>query len=140
MPTPPPASRTAQWERYSDPCFGLDNHPVHHAKRLKQVLRWFGIGLRFTAPASPWQNGRIERFFGTLKRHLQGLRFVDASSLACGLSEFRHYHNHVRVHQHLSGRTPADVWRGIDPWRRRPRHTQWFEGWGGRLRGWHVRH
>lgn len=118
----------------------LDNHPVHHAKRFKTVMRWLGIRLRFSQPASPWQNGRIERFFGTLKSHLQGLRFLDAEHAAHGLEEFRLYYNHIRGHQHLGGRTPAEVWHGIDPYRRAPRRCVWFEGWGGRLRGWQLLH
>lgn len=118
----------------------LDNHPVHRAKRVKTVMRWMGIRLRFSQPASPWQNGRIERFFGTLKSHLQGLRFLDETHLLRGLKEFRHYYNHVRGHQHLGGRTPADVWHGIDPYRQAPRRCLWFEGWDGRLRGWRLLH
>lgn len=118
----------------------LDNHPVHHARRFRTAMRWLGIRLRFTQPASPWQNGRIERFFGCLKAQLGGITFSDPASLAIGLVEYRAYYNHVRPHQHLDGRTPADAWRGIDPYRQAPRRLLWFEGWGGRLRGEWLQH
>lgn len=118
----------------------LDNHPVHRAQRVKTVMRWFGIRLRFSQPASPWQNGRIERFFGTFKSHLRGLRFLDESRLRSGLAEFTYFYNHIRSHQHLGGRTPVEVWQGVDPYRRAPRRCLWFEGWGSRLRGWQLQH
>ena len=57
-----------------------------------------------------------------------------------GLEEFSYYYNHVRGHQHLGGRTPAEAWQGVDPYRRAARRCLWFEGWGGRLRGWQLQH
>jgi hypothetical protein len=41
----------------------------------------------------------------------------------------------VRPHQHLQGRTPAEVWGGIDIYRRRVRRRLWFEAWDGLLQG-----
>jgi transposase InsO family protein len=128
---------------YGVPCLlRLDNHPVHHAKRFKAMMRWTGVRLRFTALASPWQNGRIERLFGTVKACLRDLDFAVCGILhvAQSLGQFQYWYNTVRPHQHLGGRTPAQVWRGIDPYRRAPKQAQWFEGWGGRLRGWVLHH
>lgn len=122
------------------PTIRRDNHPVHDARRFKTVMPWLGIRLRFSQPASPWQNGRIERFFGTLKGQLQGLCFLDHDDVLRGLMEFRHDYNHVRRHQHLGGRTPAVAWRDIDPYRRSARRWLWYQGWGGRLRGWQLQH
>ena len=103
-------------------------------------MHWAGIRLRYTQPASPWQNGRIERFFGTLKAQLRDAAVDDHGQLQNRLVEFRHYYNYVRPHQHLGGRTPSEAWRGIDPYRRPPRRRLWFEGWDGRLRGWLLQH
>jgi hypothetical protein len=36
--------------------------------------------------------------------------------------------------------TPSQVWRGIDPYRQRPKTTIKFAAWDGRLRGWVLRH
>jgi transposase InsO family protein len=127
--------------RYGRPSvIRFDNHPVHRAKKVTAVLRWAGIRPRFIRPASPWQNGRIERFFGTLKSHLGKMRFAEAGQLELGLAVFRVYYNHVRGHQHLGGRTPSEAWRGLDPYQRAPRRLIWYEGWGGRLRGWQLQH
>jgi transposase InsO family protein len=128
---------------YGVPCqLRLDNHPVHRAKRFQTVMRWAGVQLRFTALASPWQNGRIERLFGTFKACLRSFRFSlrDLRQVDCSLDDFRFWYNAIRPHQHLGGRTPLQVWQGINPYRRVPRQARWFEGWGGRLRGWELRH
>lgn len=114
----------------------LDNHPVHHAKRFKTILRRAGVRLRFTAPASPWQNGRIERLFGTLKAHLREFAIRDLPPLCRSLDQFRCWYNAVRPHQHLGGRTPAQVWHGVDPYRQAPTPVLWCEAWGG----WVLRH
>jgi transposase InsO family protein len=67
----------------------LDNHPVRHAKWFKHVMRVAGVRLRFTELASPWQNGRIERLFGTLKAALRGYAIVDVRHLDLSLAQFR---------------------------------------------------
>jgi transposase InsO family protein len=118
----------------------LDNHPVHHAKWFKRVMRAADVRLRFTELASPWQNGRIERLFGTLKAALRDHAIADALHLDPSLAQFRFWYNVVRPHQHLGERTPWQVWQGIDPYRRQPKRGLWFEGWNGRLRGWVLRH
>lgn len=127
--------------RYGKPgVIKLDNHPVHHARLVKKILRLTGIRLRFIQPASPWQNGRIERYFGTLKSAMHGLTFPDATGLRLALAEYRAFYNDVRPHQHLHGKTPSETWAHIDPYRRSPRSVAWYEGGGGRWRGWRLYH
>jgi len=118
----------------------LDNHPVHHSRWFKHLMRLAGVRLSFTELASPWQNGRIERLFGTLKAALRAHAIANARHLDVSLAQFRFWYNAVRPHQHLGGRTPLQVWHGIDPYRRPPKRALWFEGWNGRLRGWVLRH
>lgn len=48
-------------------------------------------------------NGGDGRFIGTVKREL-GRR----------LTGLRQWYNHERPHNHLHGRTPAEVWAGVD--------------------------
>lgn len=83
----------------------------------------------------PWQNGRIERFFGTLKQKLDQWAVPDRPALTASLDLFVVWYNHVRPHQHLQGMTPADTWNGIDTRRRPARRRVWFEAWGGLLQG-----
>lgn len=44
-----------------------DNEAVFRSRRFRWMLAAAGIRQQFTVPGCPWQNGRIERFFGTLK-------------------------------------------------------------------------
>lgn len=62
----------------------------------------------------PWQNGRIERLFGTLKQKLDRISVSGIIDLNTALCEFRFWYNAVGPHQHLFGRTPAEVWAGRD--------------------------
>lgn len=62
----------------------------------------------------PWQNGRIERFFGTLKNKLNHWEVDFFEQLNNALVPFWFWYNHVRPHQHLQGRIPAEVWQGTD--------------------------
>ena len=112
-----------------------DNHPVFHAEKLKQVLRWVGIRQSFSRPASPWENGRIKRFFGSLKLALRDYVIRDASHLVDAMAQFRYWYNHARPHQHLNGQTPQQNWDGINPYQHAPKKMQAFSAWGGRLKG-----
>jgi transposase InsO family protein len=56
----------------------------------------------------------MERFIGTVKRELATESIVDEQELTRTLREIRTWYNHERPHDHLQGRTPAEVWAGID--------------------------
>jgi putative transposase len=97
--------------RYGKPrALRSDNEPVFRSKLLRIALKVLGIRQQFAQPHSPWQNGRIERLFGTLKPLLRRLALPGAGALDTALFEFRLFYNHVRTHQNLGGRTPAEVW------------------------------
>jgi hypothetical protein len=65
-------------------------------------------------PGCPWQNGRVERFIGTVKRELAREPIADGNELSTTLQEIRTWYNHDRPHDHLQGRTPGEVWAGIN--------------------------
>ncbi len=101
--------------------------------------RWFTVGLALVGIRHqridrfcPWQNGRIERVFGTLKSRL--LRWWEAAGVPddvqADLDLLRVWYNHVRPHQGLRGQVPAEVW---DPGRRGALRV--FDAWGGLLSG-----
>ena len=75
----------------------------------------------------------------TLKDKLNRIVPRDAHALDALLLEFTFWYNEVRPHQHLHGLTPAEVWRGIDPYRSAPKEVGRFEGWGGLLMGLYMR-
>ena len=84
-------------------------------------------------------NGRVERFFGTLKEKLDGWSVDDREQLSLALGDFRAWYNHVRPHQHLHGRTPAEAWAGVDPYAAAPRSIRYFSAWDGLLTGFYMR-
>lgn len=122
-------------ERHGCPkAIRTDNEAVFQSKVFHRALALFGIRHQTTELHCPWQNGRIERFFGTLKEKLVPWAVADAPSLNASLAVFRLWYNHVRPHQHLQGRTPAEAWGGVDV--RRPIIRRvWFEAWDGLLQG-----
>ena len=108
-------------------------------KVFRVALFVLGIRHRRIDPGCPWQNGRIERFFGTLKEKLDQLAVDSFEALNEALGEFRFFYNHVRPHQNLQTRTPAEAWAGVDPAVVRPRDEYWFEAWDGLLAGFYWR-
>ena len=84
-----------------------DNEAVFASRTFCLALLLLGIGHQRTDPGCPWQNGRVERLFGTLKAKLDRLAVDSFEALNGALAEFRFYYNHVRSHQHLAGLTPA---------------------------------
>jgi len=112
-----------------------DNEPIFHRWIFRLASKRLGIQPQRTALHSPWQNGRIERFFGTLKAKLDRLIVNDRDALNEALGIFRFWYNEMRPHQHLQGRTPNEVWHGIDVYRRRIRRCVEYEAWSGLLQG-----
>lgn len=112
-----------------------DNEAIFTSREFRIGLKRLGIRHQRTDPGCPWQNGRIERLFGTLKQKLDQWYVPDFAQLNRDLDLFRHWYNRIRPHQNLDGRTPAEVWCGADPYTKPPAHEHWFEAWGGLLAG-----
>lgn len=98
-----------------------------------------GTNVQHIERSCPWQNGRIERLFGTLKQQLNKIAFADAEALQNLLDEFMVWYNEIRPHQHLQGATPMEAWHRIDYNKDRPRSIEWWRGWGGQLCGSRLR-
>ena len=112
-----------------------DNHAVFRSLQVKKVLRKCRVRRRFSEPGKPWQNGRIERFFGTLKAELRFYMIADRKHLIQSLAQFQFWYDVTRSHQHLNGNTPIDAWEGIDSSVQPPKSIKKFEAWNGRLKG-----
>ena len=117
-----------------------DNEKVFTSKLMKTVLYVLGIKHQTTKIASPWQNGKIERLFGTMKQAFTDLVFPTSQSLEEGLKEFRFFYNHVRLHQHLGYNTPANVW-DTKPMSTSKTHREiiYYEGLCGNVAGYYYR-
>ena len=148
-------------ERFGKPkALRTDNEAVFTSKLFRFGLWFLGIRHQRIDLSCPWQNGRCERFFGTLKRGLDQIAIDSREALNLGLADFRFFYNHVRPHQHLAGLTPAEVWAGLR-WKVKPGATAnelmagtgvaaiaalppakeeiWFEAWECLLTGYYAR-
>ena len=106
-----------------------DNEAVFTSQCLRLALRLLGIRLQHSDPGCPWQNGRVERLIGTVKRLLVQHPIEDATSLDRALAHTRSVYNHLRPHQHLQGRTPAEVWAGVDVFATTSQGRRWLRRW-----------
>jgi transposase InsO family protein len=112
-----------------------DNESIFTSKTFRIGLKKLGIRHQRTMPGCPWQNGRIERLFGTLKQVLDCWIVAGIAQLNRDLDTFRYWYNHIRSHQNLDGCTPAEAWNGIAPYAKPARQEHWFEAWDGLLTG-----
>jgi putative transposase len=121
-----------------------DNESMFTSRLWKAALRLAGIRRERIRVRHPWQNGRVERCFGTLKAALRDVAthgVILKGGLQGTLDEFASFYNHVRVHQGLAGLTPAQAWRGLTlaDVRRHAGRGRWVQALGGVLLGYHIR-
>ena len=95
-------------------CLRTDNEAVLVSRLFRLGLWLLGIRQQRIEPGCPWQNGRVERFIGTVKRELVAESIADEREMTRTLGEIRTWYKHERPHDHLQGRTPAEVWAGVD--------------------------
>lgn len=91
-------------ERFGKPkVIRTDNEAVMTSRLFRFGLWFLGIKHQRSAVSNPWMNGRVERFFGSLKSNLDQLIVDRHDALNSALSDFRFFYIHVRAHQHLAG-------------------------------------
>ena len=126
--------------RYGKPVsIRTDNESCLTSRLFRAVLKLAGIRHQRTDKHCPWQNGRIERLFGTLKERLRFWQFAGQPMLQNALDAFAVWYNEVRPHQSLEGRTPWEAWHGVDPFARPAKRVRFFSAWDGLLVGFHRR-
>lgn len=118
-----------------------DNEAMFTGRLWASFFKIAGIRRQRIDPGCPWQNGRIERLFGTLKPLLRQPVIPDAVALQGRLHEFANFYNHVRVHQRLHGLTPAEAWSGqnLNAVRRRYGQGRWVQALDGLMLGYWLR-
>ena len=125
--------------RYGKPKFiKTDNDAVFTSKLFKSCLAALGVSHKRTQVMSPWQNGRIERLFGTLKQSLDEMAVPNFAALGRLMATFRLFYNEVRPHQALGGLTPNEAWAGVswqDVCAKPCRSAAPFTAWNGLLSG-----
>jgi putative transposase len=92
-----------------------DNGPEFIAKHLMRTLAGSGVEARHIEPGSPWQNGRNERFNGTLRDECLNLEtFHNRDHGRALIKLFARHYNERRPHSSLGYQTPlefAAAWR-----------------------------
>ena len=112
----------------------VDNEPCLVSWQVRLCLALLGVRQQRTERCCPWQNGRVERLFLTLKgRLLPWLAAQARLHTQVDLDRVRWWYNHLRPHQHLGGATPAEAWDGLS----RPSKAEpiYVNEWGGLLAG-----
>lgn len=126
--------------RYGKPkAIRTDNERCFTSLVFTSALRCFGIRHQLIDLGCPWQNGRIERLFGTLKQSLNFWSVAHHAQLQAALNLFHDWYCCVRPHSNLNSVTPYEVWCGVDPYLCKPKRVEWFSAWDGLLCGFRIR-
>ena len=92
-----------------------DNGPEFIARALMKMLKGQGVECRHIEPGSPWQNGRNERFNGSLRDECLNLEtFHNRDHARALIKLFGTNYNERRPHSSLGYQTPAEfaaAWR-----------------------------
>ena len=81
-----------------------NNHP------FERLLIELGIVHRYTRPYRPQTNGKVERFWRTLREDLiEETDFDTIEELKDELMQYMLYYNQQRPHQGINGKTPAEM-------------------------------
>jgi len=105
----------------------LDRFPSHRpriisdrgtqfvAKDFKNFIRYAGLGHTFTSVGYPQSNGKIERFFRTVKTNcIRKQSFLSIEDARKQISEYVCYYNQKRLHSSIGYVTPFDKLIGRD--------------------------
>jgi transposase InsO family protein len=111
------ANPTAEWvARQITEAFPWDKAPRYlirdrdpiYGSVVRHRLRAMGIRDKPTAPASPWQNGFVERLIGSIRRECVGhIIVLGEAHLRRILESYADYYNGVRTHRSLNKDAPV---------------------------------
>jgi len=118
-----------------------DNEANFVSRTFRFGLSLAGITHQTTDVASPWQNGKMERFFGIFKQKARGLVFNTVEELNHHLMPFRFWYNHIRPHGYLDGLTPFEAYHNLGITYTQPSQDEplFFNAWESRLTGFWFR-
>jgi transposase InsO family protein len=105
------ANPTAEWTaRQLLEAFPWDNASQYllrdrdsiYGEKFCETARWMGIREVLTAPQSPWQNGHVERFIGSIRREcLDHVIIFHKAGLRRILKNYFEYYEKCRTHLSL---------------------------------------
>jgi putative transposase len=111
-----------------------DNGPEFVAKFLMRVMRIHGVSARHIDPGSPWQNGKNERFNGTLRDEcLNPETFHHRDHARAIVKLFKKHYNDERPHSSLGTKanwavTPSEFY---DQWKQKNQEKEGKDGCAG---------
>jgi putative transposase len=89
-----------------------DNGPEFVAVAVQMWLAQRQIATLYIDPGCPWQNGKEERFNGTVRDECLNMHvFTSAIEASVWLSAFRQHYNEERPHSALDYQTPSEFKR-----------------------------
>ena len=89
-----------------------DNGSEFVARILQGWLATRHIKTLYIEPASPWQNGHVESFHGSLRDEcLDRELMLSVAEARVVIEDYRRYYNEVRPHGGIGYRTPAQACR-----------------------------
>jgi putative transposase len=89
-----------------------DNGPEFVAVVVQRWLAQRQIATLYIDPGCPWQNGKEERFNGTVRDECLNMHaFASAIEASLRLKAFRHHYNEERPHSALRYQTPSEFKR-----------------------------
>jgi putative transposase len=84
-----------------------DNGAEFVATAVQAWLAQCGVQTLYIDPGKPWQNGKEERFNGTVRDECLNMhQFYSVAECCVRVSTFRHHYNHDRPHSRLGYLTP----------------------------------
>jgi len=93
-----------------------DNGPEFIATALRAWYRVLAVARLFLEPGSPWENGYVESFNGTLRDEvLNGELFYTLHETQVLVERWRHCYNTHRPQSALGSRPPAPETRILNP-------------------------
>src|SRR5260221_7316652 len=111
------ATPTAEWVArqitevfagYEAPHFLIRDGDRIYGATVTRRLRAMGIRDKPTAPASPWQNGFVERLIGSIRREcVDHIIVLGEMHLRQILRSYADYYNRVRTHRSLNKDAPV---------------------------------
>jgi putative transposase len=126
-------------EKYGMPkIIRTDIEAIFTSRLFKFGLKFLSIKHQTIQLSCPWENGRIERLFLTLKESLDHWTAYSMNQLNDDLDIFRFWYNFIRPHQHLDGKTPAEVWNGKNIFKTGYKQSHYFSEWEGLLTGYYL--
>lgn len=92
------------------PEFGQRNSNSKMGHPFERMLIELDIKHRYTQPYRPQTNGKVERFWRTLKDDLiEGADFDSLEEFKDEVMQYMCYYNQQRPHQGINGKTPAEM-------------------------------